>query len=74
MHTGVLSKLKSKLYTYTPHITLGRFANMAELKKAILETESMMLSFETIISEVCIESIDENKNSNIEYRFLLESN
>lgn len=66
LYTDILEPFRDRRYTYTPHITVGRFADKEDLTNVLLEYEGLDHSFDTIINEITVEIIDEHENSIIE--------
>lgn len=73
LYTNILEPYRDRRYTYTPHITLGRFSNKPALTKAVSRYKDFDHLFKTVINEVNVEIIDKQENSQIESKVLLKS-
>lgn len=51
---------------FTPHMTVGKLATEEEHKAAALAVKDINDVFETIVTKISVEIIDENEDSNIE--------
>lgn len=69
LHGGILSEHQSpwtKDGSFMPHITVGRFHNREDLDRAFEEIKNLEFEFKTIVNQLFIEIIGENKTSIIE--------
>ncbi|WP_250160200.1 2'-5' RNA ligase family protein [Caloranaerobacter azorensis] len=67
LYTGILEKFLYRKVTYIPHITVGKVEEIEEFEIALEETEKIQDTFETVVEEICVELIDEDDKSNIEF-------
>ncbi|WP_242863234.1 2'-5' RNA ligase family protein [Caloranaerobacter ferrireducens] len=67
LYTGILEKFLYRKITYIPHITVGKVEDVEEFEIVLEETEKIQDTFETVVEEICVELIDENDKSNIEF-------
>lgn len=67
LYSGVLSIHRDPRFSFHPHLTIGKFANEENLLSAIVETTSNKSVFETTVSKIFIEIIDESEHSTIEF-------
>lgn len=75
IYTGILEPFMSprlKAGGYQPHMTVGKIECEDRFKLAIEETKNISDTFDTIISKVSVEIIDENEDSIIEIEIELE--
>lgn len=75
LYTGILEEylpqwLKSG--TYHPHMTVGKIVDEGEYKSAIEETKKVIDVFDTVVSKISVEIIDENEDSVIEMEIELK--
>ncbi|EPZ52569.1 2'-5' RNA ligase family protein [Alicyclobacillus acidoterrestris] len=66
LYSGPLRQFLNRQFTYVPHMTVGRIPKLSAWHKAIRATEDFHDEFETVISEICIESISATGAPNIE--------
>ena len=71
LYSGLLSTHRDPRFSFYPHLTIGKFTNEETIMAALAEAKLNKTQFETIISKIFIESIDESKHSTIEYVFNL---
>lgn len=67
LYQGALAGYLYKKTPYIPHITIGKFKNDSALDEALKLTESVKDSFDTIITEIATEIIDDKEQSIIEF-------
>lgn len=75
LYTGILEDyypewLKGK--EFFPHMTVGALNSEEEHKKAAYETSKIKDVFKTRVTEISVEIIDENEDSNIELELQLQ--
>ena len=67
LYSGLLSGFMNRRYTYTPHLTVGRFNDETELRTALDDTESFEACFDIVVTKVASEIIESNGDSTIEF-------
>lgn len=67
LYTGPLASYRSYKHTYLPHLTVGRLHHEHELDEALQEMRSFHHRFESQVSQVIAERIDDNGQSIIEF-------
>jgi len=67
LYSGLLSGYMNRRYTYTPHLTVGRFKDETDLQTALNDTESFEAGFDVVVSKVVTEIIGSNGESTIEF-------
>lgn len=67
LYSGLLSGFMNRRYTYTPHLTVGRFNDESELQTALDDTKSFEACFDIVVTKVASEIIESNGNSTIEF-------
>lgn len=67
LYSGLLSSHRNQRFSFYPHLTIGKFTNEETLMTALTEANRNNTQFETIISKIFIESIDESGYSTIEF-------
>lgn len=71
LYTGILEKYLYRKLTYLPHITVGQLDNQESLDKVLNELINLNDEFKMIVKEISVEMIDEDENSNIEFKIRL---
>ncbi|WP_372906911.1 2'-5' RNA ligase family protein [Rossellomorea marisflavi] len=71
LYSGILQKFLYRRVTYLPHVTIGKFNNIKEFDKGLIDTEDFEVSFKTNVSEIVVETIDEKEKSKVEFIFEL---
>lgn len=75
LYTGILEQYFPqwlKMGSYNPHMTVGKIESEEKYRLAIEETKEVIDVFETIVSKISVEIIDENEDSIIEMEIELE--
>ncbi|MGO0059622.1 2'-5' RNA ligase family protein [Brevibacillus fluminis] len=67
LYTGILRGFLNEQITYTPHITVGRFADTAALEHALAATQHFSETFECLVTEITTEIIKDDQSSVIEF-------
>jgi 2'-5' RNA ligase len=68
LYTGILSSYLNREYSYLPHLTIGKLANIIDFQFALNQTLHFTNSFKTIVNEIVVEEIDEEGKSHIELK------
>lgn len=67
LYSGLLSVHRNPRFSFHPHLTIGRFIDEEALVEALTETKFNKTLFETTISKIHVESIEESRRSNMEF-------
>lgn len=66
LYTGILKEFKSTMFTFQPHLTVGRILDTELFTAACEKCSGVNDEFRTIVSQISVEIIDENDDSDIE--------
>ena len=66
LYSGVLAPYLTAQETYFPHLTGGRLSNTTTLAEALRQAQSMTISFETKVHEICAYRIEPDGNRQVE--------
>ncbi|MCM3081839.1 2'-5' RNA ligase family protein [Brevibacillus invocatus] len=67
LYSGLLSIYKSRRHPFLPHLTVGRLVNDQEVEAALHHTRHFTSVFETTVSQVVAEVIQEDGASELEF-------
>ncbi|GGI11574.1 2'-5' RNA ligase family protein [Gottfriedia solisilvae] len=71
LYTGILKDFLNRNVSYVPHMTVGRINKKEQFEKVIDETKDFNYIFNTRISELTVEIIEEDEGSKIEFKIEL---
>ncbi len=72
LYTGILKEFKSTMFTYQPHLTVGRILDTELFAAACVKCKGVNDEFRTIVSRISVEIIDKNDDSMIEMEIELK--
>jgi 2'-5' RNA ligase len=67
LYNGIIAEYLSRKMTYVPHITVGKLETVLKLNDALQRARRVLDSFESVVSEIAVEIIDDREQSNIEF-------
>ncbi len=67
LYSGLLFIHRNPRFSFYPHLTIGKFSNEETIVAALAEVTLNETQFETVVSKIFIESIDESGLSTIEF-------
>ncbi|UFT98326.1 2'-5' RNA ligase family protein [Radiobacillus kanasensis] len=71
LYTGILKQFLRKDLPFKPHLTIGRFVSDHACEEAFQVVSEENLTFQTAVTEVVVEVIEEDESSTVECRIRL---
>jgi 2'-5' RNA ligase len=66
LYNGILAEYLNCKIPYVPHITVGKLETVSTLNDALERARRVLDSFESVVSEITVEIIDDREQSNTE--------